>query len=854
VSKPGEALIRDGDVIRSEVVVVGSGAGGAATAVALTEHGYDVLVLEEGPNIDMSRMSSNSPEAIATVYRNGGMTPILGNQTIAYVEGRCVGGSTEINSGFWHRLQPEAYDRWRAEMQVEDLNAGDMAKYFERLERDLSVSLSNDQAERTSAVLREGAERLSWDCVEVPRCLDPGGSPFAPGAKRSMQRTYIPRAIASGARLLPDCKAVRILHENGRARGVRAKVGREGAGARVTIEADAVFVCCGPVQTPALLRSSGIKRNVGDNLRIHPMIKVAARFDEPLGEKDRVVPVYQVKEFWPTLTIGGSVFTPGFLAMILAENWPMGRGAMTDWSRMGIYYAATRGMSRGTVRVLPGLEDGVVVRYRLSEADQRNINVGLAHLGELLFASGARAIYPSLAGFPVLTSVDQCRAFLKRGAPVAAMGLSTVHAFSSCPMGENPDVCATDSFGRVRGFANLFVCDASLLPDSPGVNPQGTTMAIALRNADHVAAGRQKSRARAPRAAGGGSPPVLVTGSPGWLGTRFVETLVTTATAPGAAAVCDAETQVHCLVQRDADPTILERLDERVVVQEGDLTDGGSLRQFTRAAAGGLLVHIAGVVHPRRWTRDFERINVDGTRRLLEAAEEAGVRRAVVVSSNSPIGCNAHPEDLFDETSPYNPYMGYGRSKARMEAVVREVHGRGRLETVIIRPPWFYGPHQPARQTLFFSMIKNGKFPILGDGQQRRSMAYVDNICQGILLAAVAPGANGEVYWIADARPYTMNEIVDTVEDVLERDFGIRCSHRRLRLPAFVGTGARIADAALQALGLYHQKIHVLGEMQQTIACSIDKARRELGYEPRFALRDGMHASIRWCLDNGLWI
>jgi nucleoside-diphosphate-sugar epimerase len=224
----------------------------------------------------------------------------------------------------------------------------------------------------------------------------------------------------------------------------------------------------------------------------------------------------------------------------------------------------------------------------------------------------------------------------------------------------------------------------------------------------------------------------------------------------------------------------------------------------------------------------------------------------VVVSSNSPFGFNPSADHRFDEGSPYNPYMGYGRSKQGVEALVKEAQARGKLETVIIRPPWFYGPHQPPRQTLFFKMIKDGRFPILGDGTQRRSMAYVDNICQGLLLAAATAHANGEVYWIADERPYTINEIVDTVQSVLEEEFGVSCAKRRLRLPAIAGDVARLADGTLQAVGLYNQKIHVLSEMGHTIACSIEKAKAELGYTPTVALREGMLASVRWCLANGL--
>jgi nucleoside-diphosphate-sugar epimerase len=175
----------------------------------------------------------------------------------------------------------------------------------------------------------------------------------------------------------------------------------------------------------------------------------------------------------------------------------------------------------------------------------------------------------------------------------------------------------------------------------------------------------------------------------------------------------------------------------------------------------------------------------------------------------------------------------------------------GAFETVVIRPPWFYGPGQPPRQGLFFTMIKDGKAPLVGPGDNRRSMAYVDNICQGLLLCERVEQARGQVYWIADRRPYPMTEILDTVERVLERDFQIPVAHKRMRLPGFASSVAWLVDGALQSMGVYHQKMHVLSEMSRTIACTIAKAERELGYDPKVDLEEGMRRSIRWMLDNG---
>jgi len=238
--------------------------------------------------------------------------------------------------------------------------------------------------------------------------------------------------------------------------------------------------------------------------------------------------------------------------------------------------------------------------------------------------------------------------------------------------------------------------------------------------------------------------------------------------------------------------------------------------------------------------------------RKQDAAIKAGVKRAVVVSSNSPCGCNPHPDHLFDEKSPYHPYMNYGRSKMQMELAIKERQQQGKIETVILRPPWFYGPNQPPRQTLFFQMVRDGKGPIVGSGENLRSMGYIDNLCQGLLLAALVEQANGRVYWLADKRPYSMNEVIDTIERLLENEFGQQCAHKRMRLPGFASEIALVADASLQALGMYHQKIHVLSEMNKTIACSVALAEKELGYRPAIALEEGMRRSMQWCVEQGI--
>jgi nucleoside-diphosphate-sugar epimerase len=338
---------------------------------------------------------------------------------------------------------------------------------------------------------------------------------------------------------------------------------------------------------------------------------------------------------------------------------------------------------------------------------------------------------------------------------------------------------------------------------------------------------------------------LLITGAPGWLGTRLVRALLYGSPDGQSTHEQSDRRRIRCLVLPDADISEFGP-SEWLEIVRGDLRNPEAAKAFCRGAQGATLFHCAGIIHPSRFIRELKEVNVDGTQHLLRAAEEAGVRRAIVVSSNSVAGMNPRRDHRFDEASPYNPDMGYGRSKMLMEQVVHDVQSRGKVETVTVRGTWFYGPGQPERQTTFFRMIKNGTVPIFGDGGNLRSLTYVDSLSQAMLLAAETPAANGQIYWVADSRPYSMKEIVDTVEKLMEEEFGVRVSHRRLKLPLAAAEVAHFTDVLIQNLGFYDPRVHVLSQMDKTIACSIEKAQRELGYAPAVELEEGMRRSLAW--------
>jgi choline dehydrogenase-like flavoprotein len=281
----------------------------------------------------------------------------------------------------------------------------------------------------------------------------------------------------------------------GRAVGALAeRSGPDGGRQRVRVRFRDVFVCAGAIQTPALLRRSGVRGAAGGTLRIQPMVKVAAEFDERLDAHESVMPVYQLRDPASGVFLGGSVFTPGFLGITLADRWPENAEALSRWRRMALYYAACRGTGRGSVRVFPGTGEAVA-RYALSREDARHLGAGLLRLCDVLFAGGARRVYAGLRDCPPLASPAEARRVLgaSDGPPgpalAARMSLSTVHVTSSCPMGLDPRRDPVDPEGRLRGLAGVRVADASVLPEPPGVNPQGSVMALALRAAHRFLAG-----------------------------------------------------------------------------------------------------------------------------------------------------------------------------------------------------------------------------------------------------------------------------------------------------------------------------------------------------------------------------
>ncbi len=334
------------------------------------------------------------------------------------------------------------------------------------------------------------------------------------------------------------------------------------------------------------------------------------------------------------------------------------------------------------------------------------------------------------------------------------------------------------------------------------------------------------------------SASIVITGAAGWLGQNLVR------------AVAPDRSTVRCLVQSPDEAALLSLVSPVVQTVVGDVRDPHAIERLFAGMPAATVVHAAAIIHPSRRVQELYDVNVGGTQLVLDQARRARAERFVHISSNSPFGANPTPSDRFTEESPLNPYLGYGHSKAEAEGLVHTAHARGDLATVVLRPPWFYGPFQPDRQTQWFRTVRRGRFPLVGDGTNRRSMVFTGNLVQAILRAEVAAEAVGNAYWIADGEPLDMRTILTTVREAMALE-GLPVSGGQPAVPRAAGVVAARLDAALQARGRYSQTLHVLGELKDTIACDVSRAERELGYFPDTDLLTGMRASIAWCIERG---
>lgn len=325
---------------------------------------------------------------------------------------------------------------------------------------------------------------------------------------------------------------------------------------------------------------------------------------------------------------------------------------------------------------------------------------------------------------------------------------------------------------------------------------------------------------------------VLVTGGTGFIGSHLVDTLL----ARGR--------QVRALVRRTSN---LKNLPARpgLTLYEGGLDDR---TDWARALDGAARVyHVAGLPFARDEAEYFA-VNHGGTETLLNAVEAhaPALDRFVLVSSQAAAGPSRGAPRT--ESDPSDPITPYGRSKLRAEEAT--LARADRIPVTIVRPPGVYGPRDYAIFELF-RMIRGGVFPRLGAAGKRVSLIHARDLVDGIIRAGEGDAAVGRVYFLANPEGYALDDVVSLLSGIMGR-------RRPLSLPVphLAAVGVALAAEALarfrdRAPVINRDKVRELSEPDWT--CSPERAWRELGFEARIPLEQGLRETYDWYRAQG-WL
>jgi choline dehydrogenase-like flavoprotein len=486
----------------ADAVVVGSGPCGMTAALELAQRGLRVVVVEAGRKLEPADFEPDVGRTLARHFWDGGMRVTRGNVFLPTMQARCVGGGSVFNSAICMRALPSALRRWADVYGVEGCGEEDLRPHFEAVESFMGVRPVQDAVQGTRNLLfLEAARALGWEAGPLSRnelgCVGSGDCILGcrAGAKLSSDRRGLPEFLALGGRLVASARVDEVLKSGRRARGVAGvlcdRAGRPTAH-RFRVTAPLTVLSAGTIATPILMRRSGLRHpGVGDNLQFHPSTYLVGVFDRVVHPWAGATQGAHATHFLDrgikleSLWADPAVFSIRFPAdPVLFQRYA------AKWPHLAVWDGWTSGAdSVGTVRTIgPRLD----LNWQLGRKDVRDLVETNALLAEMFRAAGAVEVLPGMRGLP--PSLDAATAPERiRAARVVATDLPTAsnHVFGATAMGIEGRG-AVDSAGAPFGWDGLFVADTGLFPDSPGVNPMLTGMALARRvariAADRVAA------------------------------------------------------------------------------------------------------------------------------------------------------------------------------------------------------------------------------------------------------------------------------------------------------------------------------------------------------------------------------
>ncbi len=479
----------------ADYVIIGSGASGATAALSLASAGFSVIMLEEGPWIRTRQFGADMFGAMKTMFREMGGNMTVGKAMFPVIQGRCVGGSTTINSAIAWRAPEKIIDAWTTDYGLDGvITNADLEEHYVELERSLSVKPVDDavlgvqnqlfqEAAMKLGIRAERIQRYDAGCEASASCI----TGCRTGKKMSMNVTYVPQSLHKGARMYTSAKALKVESEYGRATMVRARFQAPGSPQLNIAARRGIIVAASAVQTPGVLARSGVKLPaVGKHFQVHVVSSLTAGFHRVVNMDQGATQGFNSTHFGETERFKTEVVSlpPELLAVRLPGVGPDLMSNLLDYRHALNWGVVVRAEAEGTIHNVLGRE---VIGYSPTPTDMARIRRGLRVLSEMMFASGAKEIWPSVQGMPTMKSADDLKYWDSTSLDPKDYGLMASHLFGSARMGPDAKTSVVGLDFQVHGLRGLYVLDSSLFPTNLGINPQHTIMAVARLASQRIA-------------------------------------------------------------------------------------------------------------------------------------------------------------------------------------------------------------------------------------------------------------------------------------------------------------------------------------------------------------------------------
>jgi choline dehydrogenase-like flavoprotein len=488
--------------VATDVVVVGSGAGGAVVARKLAAAGIRVVLLEEGPLLSADDFTQREEQMYPRLYREHG-TRATADYSVLVSQGRALGGSTVPSFCLCFRVPESVLEAWRRRVRI-TLSADDLAPHLAWLEEVLSIAEAPaDAPGKVNRLVESGAALLGWrglrprhnrvDCVGCGYCAL--GCTY--GRKRDASLTLIPEASALGAIVVPNAEVETIERRGDTVHGVTATLTGTSPDLnyRLRIESKVVVLAAGAINSPRLWiksRLPGVGGAVGRYLHLQPQVFVGGVFDEEVEPWRGMPQAFVVDEFLrlDQEPEGGFLLMPAVghpvaMASLLPSLGRVHRDLMLAARNLALVSITLNDRTSGRVDVDRRGQPSVT--YHLIDEDQDTLVEAMRRAADLLFAAGARRVVLPFNQPTVLTRRGEYKVLESRRIRSSDPLLLSFAPHGSLRMGLDRASSVVGPLGEAHAIKRLFVADASVFPGQAGVPPQLTVMALAARTAEHIA-------------------------------------------------------------------------------------------------------------------------------------------------------------------------------------------------------------------------------------------------------------------------------------------------------------------------------------------------------------------------------